>query len=88
MASFLQAAKDAAKKAVIEKLPGIIEQNEPMIESSLRTALLKMQPTEAAIFLEHWNKLNGVVQSTLNPSSLGGRKRTKPSKRTRRHTRI
>ena len=84
MAMFLQAAKDAAKKAVIDKLPGIIEQNEPMIESNLRTALQQMQPEEAALFLNHWKKLDSVVQSTL--AAKGGKKRTKRSTRRRPHS--
>ena len=87
MASFLQAAKDAAKKAVIEKLPGLIEQNEEMIATNLRSALLQMQPPEAALFLQHWRKLDEVVQETLkpNPVNMGGKKRTRSTKRVIRH---
>jgi hypothetical protein len=87
MASFLQAAKDAAKKAVIEKLPGLIEENEEMITTNLRGALLKMQPPEAAVFLQHWQKLDQVVQDTLrpNPVDVGGKKRTKTFKKGIRH---
>ena len=82
MESFLQAAKDAAKKAVVEKLPGLIEQNEDMITTNLRAALLKMQPPEAALFLEHWQKLDEVVRDTLKPRpDVGGKKRTRRSKR-------
>lgn len=87
MASFLQAAKDAAKKAVIEKLPGLIEENEEMITTNLKGALLKMQPPEAAVFLQHWQKLDQVVQDTLKPSSvdIGGKKRTRKTKRVVRY---
>jgi len=87
MASFLQAAKDAAKKAVVEKLPGLIEENEEMITTNLRSALLKMQPPEAAVFLQHWQKLDQVVQDTLrpNPVDVGGKKRTKTFKKGIRH---
>ena len=87
MQSFLQAAKDAAKKAVVEKLPGLIEDNEEMIASNLRAALLKMQAPEAALFLQHWQKLDEVVQDTLRqrPVDVGGRKRTKTLKRVVRH---
>jgi hypothetical protein len=87
MASFLQAAKDAAKKAVIEKLPGLIEENEEMITTNLKGALLKMQPNEAAVFLQHWQKLDEVVQDTLKIHSIdiGGKKRTKKTKRVIRH---
>lgn len=83
MASFLQAAKDAAKRAVVEKLPVLIEQNEDMIAANLKLALLKMQPPEAALFLQHWQKLDDVVQNTLRPRSvgMGGKKRTKTTKR-------
>ena len=83
MASFLQAAKDAAKKAVVEKLPGLIEQNEDMIATNLRAALQKMQPPEAAVFLQHWQKLDQVVQETLKSTAVdvGGKKRTKTLKR-------
>jgi len=70
---------------VVGKLPGLIEENEPMIESNLRMALQKMQPPEAALFLEHWQKLDRVVQDTLKPVPVGGKKRTKRSKRTRRN---
>jgi len=83
MESFLQAAKDAAKKAVVEKLPGLIEQNEDMIASNLRAALLKMQEPEAGLFLEHWQKLDEVVRDTLKPRpNVGGKKRTRRSKKT------
>lgn len=87
MASFLQAAKDAAKKAVVEKLPGLIEQNEEMITTNLKAALLQMQPPEAALFLQHWQKLDQVVRDTLrpNPVDVGGKKRTKTTKRVVRH---
>lgn len=87
MASFLQAAKDAAKKAVVEKLPGLIEQNEEMIATNLRSALLQMQPPEAALFLQHWQKLDQVVQETLKSNSVdvGGKKRNKRTKRVVRH---
>jgi hypothetical protein len=83
MASFLQAAKDAARKAVVDKLPGLIEQNEEMIATNLRAALLKMQAPEAALFLQHWKKLDQVVRDTLTPNSVdvGGKKRTKRTKR-------
>ena len=87
MASFLQAAKDIAKKAVVEKLPGLIEENEEMIATNLRAALLKMQPPEAALFLQHWQNLDQVVQETLksNAVDVGGKKRTKTHKRVVRH---
>jgi hypothetical protein len=85
MASFLQAAKDAAKKAVVEKLPGLIEQNEEMVVTNLKAALLDMQPPEAAVFLQHWQKLDQVVKDTLRPVDVGGKKRTKTTKRLVRH---
>ena len=87
MASFLQAAKDAAKRAVVEKLPGLIEENEEMIATNLKAALLEMQPPEAAVFLQHWQRLDEVVQETLrpNPVDVGGKKRTKRTKRVIRH---
>jgi hypothetical protein len=82
MESFLQAAKDAAKKAVVEKLPGLIEQNEDMIASNLKAALLKMQQPEADLFLQHWQKLDEVVRDTLKPTpNGGGKKRNKRTKR-------
>lgn len=81
MESFLQAAKDAAKKAVVEKLPGLIEENEEMITTNLRAALLKMQAPEAALFLQHWQKLDDVVRDTLSRPDVGGKKRTRRSKR-------
>jgi hypothetical protein len=87
MESFLQAAKDAAKKAVVDKLPGLIEENEEMIATNLRAALVKMQPPEAALFLQHWQKLDEVVRETLKPNAVdvGGKKRTKTIKRIVRH---
>jgi hypothetical protein len=87
MASFLQAAKDAAKRAVVEKLPGLIEENEEMIATNLKAALQKMQSPEAAVFLQHWQRLDEVVQETLRPTpvDIGGKKRTKRTKRVLRY---
>jgi len=82
MASFLlQAAKDAARKAVVDKIPGLIEENEEMIETNLKAALVKMQPAERALFLTHWQKLDKVVQDTLKPVDVGGKKRNNRTKR-------
>jgi hypothetical protein len=86
MASFLlQAAKDAARKAVVDKMPGLIEENEEMIETNLKAALVKMQPTERALFLTHWQKLDKVVQDTLKPVDVGGKKRKNRTKRVLRN---
>ena len=86
MASFLlQAAKDVARKAVVDKMPGLIEENEELIETNLKAALVKMQPPERALFLTHCQKLDKVVQDTLKPVDVGGKKRNKRTKRVVRH---
>ena len=62
-----------------------------MIESNLRAVLLKMKPEDGALFLEHWQKLDKVVQDTLKSSAIvpapdiGGKKRTSLTKRRKRH---
>ena len=73
---------------MVKQLPGLIQENEPMIESNLRAVLLKMTPEDGALFLEHWQKLDRVVQDTLRPTpvDVGGKKRTRLTKRKKRHT--
>ena len=68
-----------------------------LIEKALRAAIQQMSthPDEARLFQTNWKKLSAVVDSELDKiipsqtpnleSDIGGRKRTKQSKRTRRH---
>jgi hypothetical protein len=66
----------------IAKIPSLIENNEPLIETQLITALTSMRPEEADLFLTNWNKINAVVQATLKRPEVGARR-----KRTRRRYR-
>lgn len=74
----------------MSQLPALIEKSEPQLEGALRAAIQKMAsyPTEAKLFHDNWTKLNMVVESELSkitssPQQAG--KRTKSSKKTRRH---
>jgi hypothetical protein len=69
----------------VAKIPDLIEKHEPVIESQLVSALKVMKPEEAALFLQNWNKINAVVQSTLRAPEVGARrKRTVRKHRKRR----
>lgn len=75
MAAFLSGLKDQAMKM----LPGLIEQNEPGLESKLRETLRTIKasnPAESQLFLTNWRKLNAAIESELAAPSAGKRKRT------------
>jgi len=82
MAAFLSGLKDQ----VMKMLPGIIEQNEPALESKLRELLRTIKtsnPEKAQLFLTNWRKLNTAIESELAaPAALsaGKRKRTRKLK--------
>lgn len=71
------------------QLPGLIERSEPQLESALRSAIQRMaaHPDEAKLFYDNWKKLNAVVDSEFSAIVPTAGKRTKQSKRTRRHKR-
>lgn len=77
------------QQRVMAQLPGLIEKSEPQIESALRSAIQQMSshPDEAKLFYDNWKKLNAVVDSELSKIVPSAGKRTKSSKRTRRHKR-
>lgn len=71
---------------VKDQMVSLIEQYEPTLEAGLRDKLTKLRvsnPTEAALFLQNWKKLDRAVVESLSVS-LGGKRRTK---RTKRHSR-
>jgi hypothetical protein len=68
----------------IAKIPGLIEKNEPMIESQLVSALKTMKPDEAALFLQNWSKVDTVVRATLKKPGVGAR-RKRTQRRHRKH---
>ena len=75
--------------SVTSQLPGLIEKYEPNIESSLRSALLKIKktnPDQANLFYINWKKLNGAVEQTLGPAAAAaaGGKRTRRNRRKQR----
>lgn len=69
------------------QIPGLVEKSEPALESALRTAIQQMSkyPAEAALFQRNWRKLNSVVDSELSKIVPTAGKRTKTSRRVRRH---
>lgn len=85
MAAFLSGLKDQ----VMKMLPGLIEQNEPALESKLRETLRTIKasnPAESQLFLMNWRKLNTAIESELaEPAppaapTAGKRKRTRKLK--------
>lgn len=82
-----QAAKDAARKVALAEIPKFIENYEPQMEQSLSSALraMKTNPQEAALFLQNWSKLDGIVRRELQPDMGGRKKRKNGNKRTKRN---
>ena len=74
---------------VKSQLPMLIEKFEPVLESSLRSSLRSMKtahPEESALFLANWTKLDTAVKSELGVATrVGGRRRSKRTKRTHRN---
>lgn len=80
MASFLSGLKDQ----VMKMLPGLIEQNEPMVEQKLRETLRTIKasnPAESQLFLTNWRKLNSAIEAELSAPTAGKRKRKQTVRR-------
>ena len=71
---------------VKSQLPTLIEKFEPTLEAGLRSSIQTMKvqhPQQTAIFFTNWKKLDAAVRGELG-APVGGRRRVKRTRRTRR----